>query len=211
MASPRRFDHDEARARHAAGEKVADLARAYGVTANAIYFVVSPEARERALAYSRRWRTGSCADCGGPAMRPTPGSSKQIHADGLTLCNRCRRVRKRERLAFDTNGVLVRVRCTSRDCANGDRWQPPEHFARGSRFRDVRDGGIHNLCRACLTRARQSYRERHKLPCGRCGAPCLPPGEKGNRGLDRLMCANCDREMAGSSRDRDGRFRERAA
>jgi hypothetical protein len=153
----RKFDHEEAASRHAAGESVASLAAAYGVTKNAIYRVISPGWKERELAYNKRWRTGSCEECGGPAMRLI-GGKKKHNPDGRMLCARCRSDALRERLRFDELGNLAAVRCIHLDCANGERWQSPENFTRGMRHREIREGGIHQSCRACQTRAKQRYR-----------------------------------------------------
>jgi hypothetical protein len=156
----RTFDHEEAIRRREAGESVADLAAEYGVTANAIYLATNPAWRQKQVDYHREWRTGSCEECGGPAMRLV-GGKKQHNKDGRTLCFRCRSDAKRERLRFDELGALAAVRCVHEDCANGQRWQSPDNFTRGPRHREVREGGIHSQCRSCQTRAKKRYRETH--------------------------------------------------
>lgn len=156
----RKFDHEEAVSRHKAGESIGALAREYGVSYAAVWRVVTPGYKEHDIAKNRAWRRGICQNCRGPAMRLV--SAKKIHnPDGRTLCARCRSRERRERLRFDDTGKLIAVRCIRRDCANGERWQPPEHFPRGTRFRDVREGGIHSECRACNTRSKQRYRAAH--------------------------------------------------
>lgn len=156
----RKFDHDEARRRHAAGETIPDLAREYGVHANAVRYVVTPGAQAEMIAYNKRRRTTTCEICGGPAMRHHP--AKPALADGRVLCHRCRANEKRERLLFNDAGELVAVRCSNQNCANGERWQPPDRFTRGVRHREVREGGIHSNCRACQTRARRRHRQRQR-------------------------------------------------
>lgn len=191
MPVPRRFDYDAARARHAAGESAKDLAAEFGVTTSAIYRVTQPGRIEREVAYNRRWRTGRCEDCGGPAMRLV-GGKRGHNIDGRILCRACRGKDRCERLRFHHGtGRLLEVRCSSLDCANGERWQPPENFPAGVRFKDVRPGGIHNLCRACNTRARQQYREKRKIPCVRCGELCLPANERGARRNPTGLCRRC--------------------
>lgn len=189
----RRFDHEEAAVRRARGERVADLAAEYGVTERAVVLAIrrlNPEARARDNAYAKARRAGVCEVCGGPATRVA--ARKHDNPDGRCLCHRCRSNERRERLAFDETGRLTSVRCGSLDCANGERWQPPDHFTRGNRHREVREGGIHEQCRACQTRVRQRYREARKVPCDTCGKPCLPPNEKGRRGrADRACCRDC--------------------
>lgn len=157
----RRFDHEEALARRAAGESVAELAAEYGVTTTAIY-KITPEAKARDLRRHRewRWRDSSCEVCGKPAMRVVQGKAVN-NPDGRCLCRRCRADEKRERLRFDELGELGAVRCSNLDCANGQRWQQPENFPRGTRHREVREGGIHSQCRACGTRAKRLYRAAH--------------------------------------------------
>jgi hypothetical protein len=191
----RRFDHDEARRRRDAGESGAALAREYGVTPAAIY-QATHDAQQKAhmTAYGAAWRTTTCEDCGGPAMKLT-GSKAHSSKDGAIVCLKCRSVRRRKTLRF-SNGVLVAVRCSSRDCATGERWQTPDNFSRGTRFKDVRPGGIHKTCRACQTKARTLYRQAHKVPCVQCGQPCLPASERGTRQRHTPtgLCLGCYRE-----------------
>ena len=192
----RKFDHDEAAARHAAGETLAALASEYGVTPQGVERAIAhldPTKWAASLEYSRQWRTGTCEVCNGPAMRLVGTQRIEKNPDGRTLCAKCRGIEKRERLRFDNAGVLRSVRCSALDCANGERWQPPENFGRGTKFRDVRDGGFHTHCRACLTRDRQNYRNRHKVPCATCGAPALPPSEKRTNGAPFPRCLTCYR------------------
>ncbi len=91
----RKFDHDEAVARHAAGEAVSALAREYGVSLTAVYRVVDPRVRERMYAQSQKslerrrmpckggcgvlvWphgarTTGYCNSCYGDKLREKTG------------------------------------------------------------------------------------------------------------------------------------------
>lgn len=161
----RRFDHDEARLRYQDGESVAAMAREFGVTESAIWQVVSESTRrcsQRATAaYLARNRV-PCDNCGKPGVLLPHIGGKKGRGDGRALCHRCRSDEKIERLRFDLETAeLVAVRCVSLDCANGERWQPPENFTNGTRFRWLREGGIHSHCRACQTRARREYRRAH--------------------------------------------------
>lgn len=165
MPAKRKFDHDDARRRYAAGEGPTALAREYGVSVNAVRYVVNDNdaanSRKQSAHYYAR-HTVPCEVCSTPTL-DLGITSKRIHnRDGRILCARCRADAKRERLLFDDNGRLVAVRCTSADCANGERWQSPDNFTRGQRHREVRDGGIHGLCRACQTRARRDHRRRNR-------------------------------------------------
>lgn len=155
----RSFDYDEARRRYEGGETIAELAHVYGVDPNAVRRAVVAGEADRQVEMHRRWRTGTCETCGGPAMRNVAGKVEQ-NPDGRVLCLRCRADEKRERLRFDDAGELTAVRCAMVDCANGERWQSPRSFTRGSRHREVRDGGIHSQCRKCQTRAKRRWRAR---------------------------------------------------
>ena len=92
----RRFDHEEAAQRYAAGERVADLAVEYGVGTSAVYRAVNPESKRRKVESGRRWRTGVCEVCGGPAMRVIAGKAAH-NPDGRCLCRGCRADLKFER------------------------------------------------------------------------------------------------------------------
>lgn len=157
----RSFDHEEAKRRYEAGERVVDLAGEYGVSAAMVYLAINPASKRKRVEYARGWRTAECEVCGGPAMRADVGTKRATSQDGRTLCFRCRAGERRERLRFDDAGTLVAVRCSHLDCVNGERWQPPENFGRGERHREIRDGGIHGSCRSCLTRSKRRYRAAH--------------------------------------------------
>jgi len=151
----RKFDHDQARGMYATGAiSQRELAEHFGVSVSAVARVVSEEAREYRARYYREVRTlTECVDCGGPAYRDpsTPGEAR---------CRRCSNLLKRSRFRYDDLGQLAAVRCNLRNCANGERWQPPENFPRGMHYKDVRPGGIHTSCRACNTRSRRERRAR---------------------------------------------------
>jgi hypothetical protein len=181
----RRFDHDEARARHTAGEKILALAIEYGVSETAVSRALDPRRRERDNEATRRWRTGTCEDCGGPAMRLV-GAKLKHNPDGRTLCLACRSKDRRTAVLVFDNGVVA-VKCLT--CKD---WLAPARFPKGTRYRDLRPGGFHNSCRTCQTALRRAYREARKIPCTKCGAPRNPhtPGN-GSRGEDSGMCHPC--------------------
>lgn len=81
-----KFDHANARARHAAGETIAALAREYGVSWQAVKLACDDH--ERAL-YSARsvahMRSGFCRDCGKGGCRPASS------VDGVRNHGRCRK------------------------------------------------------------------------------------------------------------------------
>lgn len=183
----RRFDHEEARARHLAGESIKVLAAEYGVTYRAVHQVVTPGEQARTAEYNRAWRTTSCEVCGGEAMRLITGKIEK-NPDGRVLCLSCRGKERRENVIVGAHDVVVFVRC-----ATCGEWKDPDAFPRGSRYPDLREGGFHNQCRTCQTVARQAYRERHKVPCIRCGTPRLPANEKGGRRTDTGLCLACYR------------------
>lgn len=151
----RRFDHDEAARRHAAGETIRALAAAYGVTFNAVYRAATPGAKERDLAALRQRSTVLCEGCG------RPRSPNRIrYGDGRLLCHACRVKTNTTRFRFDPDGTLIAVRCNIVACVNGERWQPPENFAGGLQGRDIRAKGFTGQCRACNTAYRRDLRAR---------------------------------------------------
>jgi hypothetical protein len=156
---------DEAARRHEAGESVAALADEYDVTVTAVYQAIrrlnDPALKAAENATRKAARTTACETCGGPAMKLI-GSKLRHNRDGHVLCASCRNKTRRERFRFDETGALIAVRCSSVDCANGDRWQPPEHFAGHTNHRDIRPKGVHGLCRACNTVQRKRYRQEHR-------------------------------------------------
>lgn len=165
MGAPRRFDHAEALRRRAAGESRKSVAAAMGVTTMSIYRIESPatEAREKRARdrYYAARRVPCEGGCGALVLGPDVSGRMEHNPDGRMLCRQCRSVEKRERFRFDTEGVLVSVRCHHLDCANGERWQSPDQFTGGTRYRDVRENGIHSVCRSCQTRARREWRHNH--------------------------------------------------
>jgi hypothetical protein len=158
----RKFDHEEAKCLYKEGRTITDIARHMGVTWHAVARIVARryrETRERAQAAYRERHTAPCEGCGKSCLATTHASRRVL--DGRALCVRCRADEKTERLRFDDDGNLVAVRCRSADCANGERWQPPSHFTRGTGSGHIREGGIHGQCRACQNRARREYRHAH--------------------------------------------------
>jgi hypothetical protein len=147
----RLFYHEEARRRYEAGERVADLAVEYGVTKNAIYFAVKPEWKAKNVANHRRWRTGRCEVCGGPAMRLVSGK-KETNPDGRVLCKNCRAKENRTRFV-EIDGVL-HARCMS-ICHD---FKPLDEFVGGVHFKDIRPNGVHGCCRSCTAELKRRYR-----------------------------------------------------
>jgi len=172
----RRFDHAEAQCRYDAGESLADLAVEYGVTRNGLWQVVTPEGRRaaRRSTENRRARTvgqGVCDDCGGTMN----AYSRKL---GSTRCRFCA-----------ARAQATSVRESTLRCKTCREWKQDAEFPHGRRR--IARRGRHQQCRACQTKARQDYRERHKLPCVGCGAPALPPSEKRTRGGDVPRCREC--------------------
>lgn len=203
----RKFDHDEARRRYAAGESMGALASEFGVSRNAVFRVVNAryaESQKRAReAYYERNRV-PCEGCGKPCLAVHVGGKKVHNPDGRALCVRCRADEHLERIRFDDNAEIVAVRCNMLDCANGERWQPPENFARGTAHRNLRDGGIHSQCRACLTRARREYRHARRVPCVGCGTLVDHEHPRGDKPPECRTCAN---RRTGHERSRQAKAR----
>lgn len=158
MGAPRRFDHDEARARHAAGEKAAVLAREYGVTKKSIYDVVSPVDHEQrneyareyqrrtqrvtcpggcgALVWRRHGRVPLCPACTGVARRTAEHGTESRYSRGCR-CDACRKAA----------GVARGIRRERRKVACASCGKPRLHP------NDSRSGSHHHadtgLCLAC--------------------------------------------------------------
>jgi len=140
----RKFDHDAARARYAAGESVTAMAREFGVHPTAVWRVVSSRIiesiRERA---QKRKSAGVCDDCGGPMHM---GS----RYNGSTHCHDC------SALARATN-----VRPDALRCATCREWKPDEDFPFNRAGRKTHRGR-HDQCRSCQTVARRERRARNR-------------------------------------------------
>lgn len=183
---PRAFDWDLAVSLFERGFSVGRIAAQLGVTQTAVSRVLSPEKRERMNQRARAFTmSGVCEGCGARCVRQ--GHPSQRSRDGRVLCQQCRSktMRKHLRLGAD---VILRLQCPG--CST---WKPLDEFAPRVR-RTLEAGqalGAKSYCRACDSAARAAYRERHKVPCERCGEPCLPPNEKGPRGSNRAICHSC--------------------
>jgi hypothetical protein len=169
----RKFDHEDARRRHQAGESISSLAQEYGVSHNAVLLVVSDQARATRRAYEEWQKTaGRCRRCGAPMHIVS-------FYRGSRFCRDC----ALDNLATSVgDGVL---RCTT--CRE---WKPDEDFPRNRR-EPKRRRGRHHQCRACCTRRRQEYREKNKVPCIGCGTLVLRPSEKGRRRAPWPRCRSC--------------------
>lgn len=173
--SRRRFDHDEARARYAAGETPSTLARAYGVSVNAMRCVLIPADYERVQAAGM---SGTCIDCGNRCAKYRTGSP------GVSDVFRCR--------ACWAKTIATSVRESELQCIVCREWKPDADFPK-NRNKAVRRFR-HQMCRVCATTERHRYREATKVPCIECGEPRLPatPGN-GQRGNDTGLCLTCYR------------------
>ncbi len=140
----RKFDHGQAKRRYEAGESVAEMAREYGVSENAVYRVVSPGTR---AAYDRFYASlkgkGRCDRCGEPMNQ---GSRYA----GSRQCQKCC---DDDRATSVRPGVLL--------CFGCREWRPDEEFPR-NRSTTVRRRGRHASCRACSTAQRRDYRQRNR-------------------------------------------------
>lgn len=138
----RKFDWEEARARHAAGETIVALAREYGVSNTAVRHALFPaERRANAERIAKIQRSGTCPDCGGPSsFNYTSGS------------HRCRTCDARAKATTAREGELL--------CCTCKEWKPDEDFP-WNRSRTLGRRGRHAQCRCCLTIARREYRHRN--------------------------------------------------
>lgn len=186
MPQPRKFDHDAARTLLQAGFTQGTVAAMLGVSQNAVSRIATPENTRKVSARAKLSYTAPCSKCGGPcvsAEHPSKRGMKQPRA----ICRSCHGKERRSRFRYDELGQVAAVLCFT--CKT---FKHPEAFGAGWKFKDVRPEGFHNSCRTCLTQLRQNYRERHKVPCERCGKPRLPAGEKGTRSKrDTGLCKAC--------------------
>lgn len=174
----RKFNHEDARRRYAAGETLAGIARALGVSERAVKIAVDEKTRIRDYERTLAWmRAGVCPDCGQPATRFS--KTRQLR------CQECASKRRRRSVRVDGEGNLVAIRCF--DCGE---WLGQELFS-PSRWKLSLARKGSRTCRACESRRRREYREHRKVPCVSCGQPCLPVGEKGARHLDSGLCRAC--------------------
>lgn len=182
----RKFDHADAKRRYESGEKAIDLAREYGVDVNAIRTAVIPGEYEKQLMNVAKHRAAVCEECGGYACALVGGKRTHNH-DGRILCQTCRNRTRRTNVSV-VDGEVVALKCTT--C---NEWWEPEMFARGARYRDLREGGYATQCRPCATAARTAYRERNKVPCeGGCGRMVECSGRNPGVNPDRPpLCAAC--------------------
>jgi hypothetical protein len=139
----RKFDWDEAKRRHAAGESYSSIARAFGVSGAAIRRVVD----ENAYRYDREnvaaWQaSGTCPDCGTQSTRRAAGVSSR--------CTHCSAIAKATSVREDT---LQCVTCKA--------WKPDEDFPH-NREEWLARRGRHSQCRPCQTRARRDHRRRNR-------------------------------------------------
>ena len=138
----RRFDWDEARRRHAAGESLTALAHEYGVSPMAVYYAVNDEARARMAARNGRWvREGVCPDCGTQTTRHNAREDRR--------CRNCSAIAQ-----------ATTVRDDELQCVTCKEWKPDDQFP-GDRKRIARRGK-HRQCRTCQTKARRDHRHRNR-------------------------------------------------
>ncbi len=138
----RKFDWDEARRRHAAGESYAALAREYGVSNSAVQLACKDYLRARDQARASAWQSnGVCPVCGGRASRN--------RTTGQHRCMRCASV-----------AAATSVRDGELRCGTCREWKPDDDFSRSASdsARRERNG----TCRACGTVAKREYRARNR-------------------------------------------------
>lgn len=172
----RKFDHELAIEMHEKGFTYGEIARHLGniVTPTAIARVCDPKIRARMDAQVlRNLMSGSCVDCGAACSKLGP------------RCKSCASKAKQTRFIINDDDEIVAVRCFT--CK---QWKPRDMFQSAA----DQSRGVYRQCRACSTKKRQEYRLRRKVPCLYCGAPALPPEEKGASGSHEPRCRECYRE-----------------
>lgn len=131
----------------------------------------------------------------------------RLYRDGLSgaeIAARLGVTHKAVYVALERLGVEMRakvapsVRESELRCATCREWKPDEAFSLSRTVTPARRGR-HRTCSTCATAVRRDYRNRHKIPCDRCGAPRLPQSEKngGTRAAtvrDTGLCITCYRD-----------------
>ena len=134
----RKFDHDEARRRHAAGETMAALAREYRCSANWMRAIIRPEVAAKLAATSAAFmKSGVCVDCGTQITM----YNKRCHG-----CN--------------SAAAVTTVRDDELRCVTCQEWKPDTAYPKN--VTEPHRRGRHNTCTACQTRQRRDYRHRHR-------------------------------------------------
>lgn len=170
----RKFDWDEARRLRALGWTLKRIAEKYGVSHAAVRRVVDPRAAaQMAMASTEYKRSGTCPDCG-------TRTSFVACRGGSSRCPDCSAALR-----------TTTVRPTELQCVICRAWLPDSSFPASRTARMEHRRYRHRQCSRCGAKARQAYRERQKIPCVGCGAPCLPASEKGPNGKDTGLCAAC--------------------
>lgn len=183
----RKFDWDEARRLRGEGWTHQRIADRFGVSRTAIHFVLNEKARLAANRRAKEWQMGgSCEECGGRCIRPSHLSrSEHAAADRRMLCRTCRG--RASRTGVEVINGVIQIRCGS--CRI---YKPVDDYGPRTARRLVEGKAVRKrTCRSCEALKRQDYRERHKVPCRSCGAPCLPANEKGRHGKDTGLCRTC--------------------
>lgn len=169
----RKFDYDEAKRRRSAGESLTSIAAAFGVSPAAVARATNGRTRAMMDENSRRWLAEhpprDLCECGREKDRRSA---------------RCRACWRASLSPVEVVNAAGHVWCTS--C---NAYRPADAFS--YKAANAHRAFRCHLCRHCETRARQDYRERHKVPCAYCGAPALPVNEKGRHGGTVPRCRPC--------------------
>lgn len=171
----RRFDHEEAQRRFAAGERLTSLAREFGVSTAAVRRVVVPGQRERMYRQSRvKQMSGVCVDCGKTGIA------------------------KRAKRCMDCSAThrLKTVRPTTLRCSICKEWLEDTAFRKGETCSESRRFRS-RTCRECDSRARTEYRERNKVLCeGGCGKLVEGKGRPSRDDPNRpFLCLSCGHKL----------------
>ena len=143
----RKFDWDDARARHAAGETYTALAREYGVSWAAVEHACDEDAKRRDQERASKWmHSGVCPDCGAPGRVPESIAKAQGRK------GRCR--------PCAAKVAATTVREDALWCAACREWKPDDAFPHNRAIAHRR--GRHSSCRPCLTVAKRDWRARNR-------------------------------------------------
>lgn len=174
----RRFDHAEARRRHAAGETYAALAREYEVSWEAVRLACDNRAlRRNRLRTMELKQSGKCSDC---------GAQCSLVGGRVPRCKSCADDRR-----------VTTVRKATLKCVLCKQWKRDDAFNMDTG--QPRRRSRHASCVACDTSAKRAWREARRVPCSGCGVLVLHEIRR-PKGINLHECPSCARRRVAAEK-----------
>jgi hypothetical protein len=176
----RKFNHEAARHLLELGWSRDRVAEHFGVSYSAVARVSDERWRARMAIRNKEYAWRHRQPCAGGC-----GRLVWAHMQGRSgLCPACYGAQNVQGVAPDRL-----------QCSRCQRWLPDHVFPRRKQAPQRRSRDYY--CRVCARAVRQEHRERRKVPCLRCGAPCMHPADQGRQGKAgyryHQLCAACYR------------------